>query len=526
MTDGNVFKGRTIARSSDFSFDERFYLFQKARELKQAFLEGKDVSKYRLAEDKGVYLCFFEASTRTKESFKNAANFLGATVQNLDIETSSVTKKESYYNTIKTLTGYNNNIFILRSKTEGVCTWLQESLGRFAENNQLEKPCFVNGGDGKHEHPTQEELDQFTFLEQMNWDSSSIHIAVVGDLFHGRTVHSKVYGLKNFKNVKVDLIAPDIMQMPAHYVEVMQDNGFEVRNFNSLDEYYENGDIATVQYFTRLQLERMGDEVKQRENELRKAVTFREDHMDKVPEETKLYHPQPFDKENPTIPLCVSETKLNGYDNQSINGFFWRVVLLNAMAGNIGEDFDGRAKEVTEFEEDFIEKVDSAGKGRSDPNVGIRPLENGVVIDHVCKGESPEEIWKHLQLVLKVIELNDTGFCGVGVSGDGKSKGFIVMPDKEKLGEKDMKRLAAVSPECTLNVIKNNVVEEKFRLHMPPRIYGFEELACRNPMCVSREEYFEGVVPEFHAEKGQFTCKYCDTAHSFKEIWKAQQKIL
>ena len=28
------------------------------------------------------------------------------------------------------------------------------------------------------------------------WDTSSIHLALLGDLFHGRTVHSKVDGLR------------------------------------------------------------------------------------------------------------------------------------------------------------------------------------------------------------------------------------------------------------------------------------------------------------------------------------------
>lgn len=526
MAQSNVFKGRTIARSSDFSQDERFYLFEKTRQLKKAFLQKGNVDEFKLSTELGVYLCFFEPSTRTKESFKNAASFMDARVNNLDIESSSVTKRESYFNTIKTLAGYNNKIFIVRSKVEGLCTWLEEATTEFAKNHGLDKPCFVNGGDGKHEHPTQEELDQFTFLEQLNWDNSKIHIALIGDLFHGRTVHSKVDGLKNFKEVKVDLIAPGILQMPGHYIELMEDNGFEVRSFETLDEYYKQEDIAPVQYFTRLQLERMGEEVRRREKTLRKAVTFRDDFIEKMPKGTRLYHPQPFDKANPTIPLSITDTELNGYDNQSINGFFWRVALLNALSGNIGEDFSGSAKGVKEFNEDFIEKVSAANKSKPEPKIGIRPVSNGIVIDHICKGEDAEEIWKHLHLVLKVIRLKDTGFCGVGTSGDGKKKGILVLPDKESLGERAMKRLAAVTPECTLNIIKNDYVQEKYRLHMPPRIYGFEEIACKNQACISREEYAEGVVPEFQGKEGIFTCKYCDTAHSFKEIWKEQQKIL
>ncbi len=72
------------------------------------------------------------------------------------------------------------------------------------QRHGIEKPAFINGGDGRHEHPTQELLDEFTFLEQNNFDNSHIRIALIGDLLHGRTVHSKVDGLKIFKNVEID----------------------------------------------------------------------------------------------------------------------------------------------------------------------------------------------------------------------------------------------------------------------------------------------------------------------------------
>jgi aspartate carbamoyltransferase len=47
-------------------------------------------------------------------------------------------------------------------------------------------PSFINAGDGKHEHPTQEFLDEFSFLEALEWNSESIHLVLTGDLFHGQ----------------------------------------------------------------------------------------------------------------------------------------------------------------------------------------------------------------------------------------------------------------------------------------------------------------------------------------------------
>ncbi len=519
----SVFKGRTIARSSDLTNDERLYLFDKTKRLKQAFMDRDEeiLDEFRVKSNIGIYLCFFEPSTRTKESFKNAAKFLGAKVSNLDVEASSVAKKESYQNTIKALAGYNNSIFIVRSRVEGLCTWLKDVSETFAQKNGLYQPAFINGGDGKHEHPTQEELDQFSFLEHLNWDNSKIHIALVGDLFHGRTVHSKIWGLDIFKEVKVDLIAPQVLQMPDYYVKEMEKKGFIVRKFESLKDYYKGKDIASIQYFTRLQIERMGEAIKQMENELREAITFSTEFMDMVPGNTKLYHPQPFDKEKPTIPQEISKTSLNGYDNQSINGFFYRITLLNSVAGNIGHDFKGKILEKIEFKEDFIEKVSIEKKEKPEPKVGIRPVSNGIVVDHICKGDNAKEIWKHLHLILRITKLNNIGFCGVCESGRGKTKGILVLPEEKEFGESIVKRLAAVCPGSTINVIKNNQVEKKLRLHMPPRVYGFAEIACKNKNCISREELLEGTPPEFHRYTSKvFSCKYCDTTHSFKEIWK------
>jgi aspartate carbamoyltransferase len=55
---------------------------------------------------------------------------------------------------------------------------------------------------------------------------------------------------------------------------------------------------------------------------------------------------------------------------------------------------------------------------------------------------------------------------------------------------------------------------------MPPRIYGFNEISCKNEHCISYPANNEGVPPEF-IRKGEttFVCKYCEREHKFREIW-------
>jgi aspartate carbamoyltransferase len=133
--------------------------------------------------------------------------------------------------------------------------------------------------------------------------------------------------------VKVDLIAPTELAMPDSYVEKMRENGFSLRMFSSIDEYVGQEDIARKWYFTRPQLERMGDRILQRQGELRSAITFRKDFIDRMPEGTKFYHPLPRHKEHPTIPTFLDDTSFNGWERQSINGMYVRIVLLSLIGG-------------------------------------------------------------------------------------------------------------------------------------------------------------------------------------------------
>jgi aspartate carbamoyltransferase len=96
------FLGRTIQVVEDLNIDEQIYLYQKTSELKKAWEEGGPLDEFRIAsEDVNAYLIFLEDSTRTKESFRNAANFHGIQVNDFDAAHSSFNKKESLSDTIK-----------------------------------------------------------------------------------------------------------------------------------------------------------------------------------------------------------------------------------------------------------------------------------------------------------------------------------------------------------------------------------------------------------------------------------------
>lgn len=528
----NFFVGRSLCVIDDFNIEERAYLFNKVKALKQA-MENDDkkmLDDFRINDpDFGIYEVFLEDSTRTKESFKNAAKFHLTKVSELSASTSSFNKGESYSDTFNTLAGYSNSIFILRSKVEGVCAHLENQCSQFAKrNNLVRKPSFINAGDGKHEHPTQELLDEYTFLEDNDFNYDEIHLALVGDLFHGRTVHSKANGLKLFKKVKIDLVAPVELAMPETYLNTMKDNGFDVTVYNSIEQYLESSQIATKWYFTRPQLERMGEQILKRQNELRKSITFRKEFLNKLPENTKFYHPLPRHKLTPTIPLFLDKTSLNGWEKQSINGMFVRIVLLGLLGGSLGGDFKPTFKATEEYiDEEYIFEVETKNnsKKKKDYSEGVNPINTGIVIDHICKGDSPKEIREHMALISKIIELDDErGGEWVSCGSDGQYKGILFRPGDKSFSRKELKRLAAIAPGCTLNIIKDNIVVEKYRTTMPPRIYNFDDMCCKNEACISNPAQGEGVEAMFLRTKDhKFICSYCGKAHSFKEIFKSSK---
>ncbi|MDA3833559.1 MAG: aspartate carbamoyltransferase, partial [Spirochaetales bacterium] len=381
----HMFKGRSLAVIKDLTDEERLYLFSKTRELKEALTAGdeKTLNEFRINDPGfGMYEVFLEDSTRTRESFKNAAKFHRAKLSSLSTDSSSFNKGESYADTFNTLAGYDNCIFVIRSKVEGVCRWLDTAVTQYAERNRLPfKPSFINAGDGKHEHPTQELLDEFTFLEDNNWNHAEIHLALVGDLFHGRTVHSKADGLTIFKKVLIDLIAPPELAMPHSYVEVMNQHGYKVRVFGSIEEYLNQSEVAEKWYFTRPQLERMGDRILQKQEELREAITFSRKFLSSISKGTIFYHPLPRHKDHPVIPTFLDDTALNGWERQSANGMLVRIVLLSLISGKIGGDFVPRQPLTLPVEnDDFIEIVPPREKDyRKQYSEGVHPIENGIV---------------------------------------------------------------------------------------------------------------------------------------------------
>ena len=202
---------------------------------------------------------FYEASTRTSCSFQAAMLRLGG--KNIHVDgkgnTSAGKKGETLEDTIRCLECYTN-VTVLRHPTQG-------SVGRVIEN--ATKPV-LNAGDGTGEHPTQALLDVFTIYDELVLLSSQqqqkipLVVVLLGDLKHGRTVHSLAKLLANSgvwdRKLTLRYCAPNGLEMP-HSVRDFVSKFENVQQETYTDLHLASVD-AHVLYVTRVQRERFGSD--------------------------------------------------------------------------------------------------------------------------------------------------------------------------------------------------------------------------------------------------------------------------
>lgn len=189
---------------------------------------------------------FFEPSTRTRVSFGCAFNLLGGHVrETTDVKTSAISKGESLYDTARVISGYSD-VIVMRHPKPG-------SVEEFARASRVP---VLNGGDGANEHPSQALLDLYTLKKELGsrgQDIDGMKIAMVGDLKHGRTVHSLSQLLMLHKNIKITLIAPTELRMPEDIVNDLRKSGHDVTETDDMEAGLVDNDTL---YLTRIQEER------------------------------------------------------------------------------------------------------------------------------------------------------------------------------------------------------------------------------------------------------------------------------
>ncbi len=305
-----------VLTAEQFSRDELELVLHAARRLAGALCSGSVLQTMR---GKILATLFFEPSTRTRLSFEAAMLRLGGQVVSVaEAKSTSAAKGESLEDTIRTVEGYAD-LMVLRHPEVG---------SAHAAAAATHRPV-INAGDGAGQHPTQALLDLYTIAEEKG-TVDGLTVGLVGDLKHGRTVHSLCQVLSRY-DVRLLLVSPDELRMPTDIVGDLQEAGGKVEQTDDLQAAVSACDVL---YMTRIQRERFPDPSDY--ERLKGAYVLTEELLARGHELTVM-HPLPrVDEIDPGV------DKLPGaaYFRQSANGVPVRMALLSLIGGQISRSGD------------------------------------------------------------------------------------------------------------------------------------------------------------------------------------------
>ncbi len=299
-------KNKSLVSITDFSKSDYLKILDLAEEYERHPV--KDILKGKV-----VATLFFEPSTRTRLSFESAVNKMGGKVIGFsDSSSTSVTKGESLYDTIKIVSNYCD-LIVMRHPLEG--------SARFA--SEIATVPVINAGDGANQHPTQTLLDLYS-IRKTQGKLDNLTIFMVGDMKYGRTVHSLLMAMSQF-NATFHFISPDELKMPEEYKIHLRSVGLRFYEHKDFTDIISEADII---YMTRVQKERFSDLIEYERT--KNAYVLKNKMLVNTKENLRILHPLPRVNE---IDQDVDQSPKAYYFAQALNGVYIRQAIISLILG-------------------------------------------------------------------------------------------------------------------------------------------------------------------------------------------------
>jgi aspartate carbamoyltransferase catalytic subunit len=282
--------GKSLLRLRELSVGEIQTILTRA----EAYSKGLRVD----LKHKIVANLFFEPSTRTHYSFITAAHKLNCKVLDFAPSTSSLTKGETFYDTVKTFAQFGVDAIVIRSAQN---EW-------YKELQNINIP-LINAGDGSLDHPTQTLLDLLTIKQEFK-KFKGLTVLVVGDIKHSRVAHSNIEAMQRL-GMKVLVAAP----------KEFQDSQYQYVDFK---QGLKQADVVNL---LRIQNERLTkkmslsvDEYRQKYGLCKRRITMMKTHA-------IIIHPAPVNR-NVEIDDDIVECKKSRIFKQVKNGVYIRMAVI------------------------------------------------------------------------------------------------------------------------------------------------------------------------------------------------------
>jgi aspartate carbamoyltransferase catalytic subunit len=284
-----------------------------------AFFEvaRRPVKKVPTLRGKTVINLFYENSTRTRTSFELAGKRMSADVINMSASSSSVTKGESLYDTVKTLEAMHPDVVVMRHSASGAPYYVASRVGF----------SVINAGDGTHAHPTQALLDAFT-LRRTKGRIEGLEVAICGDIARSRVARSNAILLRKL-GARVRFVAPRTMLPPAP-------EAYDVAVYDQLEAGLAGVDVIMA---LRIQHERLSGALLPSTREYSRTFGISKRTLAFAAEGCVVMHPGPMNRGVEIDPI-VADSPESLVLQQVEAGVAVRMALLYLMAAE-GVDAPG-----------------------------------------------------------------------------------------------------------------------------------------------------------------------------------------
>ncbi len=303
------FLGRNVFDLDDYSAEEIMYILEAAKGMKEINL--REYKKIPTLRGKTICTLFIENSTRTRMSFELAANRLSADVVSFQASISALSKGESLQDTVYTLDAMGIDLYCIRHSSPGSPQLVHKYSG---------KPV-INGGDGRHAHPTQALLDIFSIWEKLG-DLQGLKITIVGDILNSRVVRSNLIGMRKL-GAEVTVCGPRTL-MPSFMEEVY---GCKVEY--DLQTALKDADVVMG---LRMQLERQTEGLFPSLEEYTKHYVLSRHTIKYAKQDALIMHPGPMNRGIEILPE-IADSQQSIIVEQVANGVAVRMALMFLILG-------------------------------------------------------------------------------------------------------------------------------------------------------------------------------------------------
>ena len=326
-----------ILSLSNFSIEDYQAVFELTERFKS--LNNAGTKKIPALQGNLITSIFFEASTRTRNSFELAAKRLSADVQSFSPSSSSLSKGETLIDTALTYAAMGSDILIIRHSSSHVPLEISKKLDK-----SNAKTSVLNAGDGLHSHPSQGLLDLYTLIKFFSPKVlkpeviNSKNILIVGDVFHSRVARSNLWALTAF-GANITLCGPPtlipeeftnfVSSSPPNQLKDPISSRGSIAISRCLEESIKSADAVIV---LRLQKERMMDNLLSSIKSYSENYCLTPEKLAKNNKAIPIMHPGPINRGIEISSRIVDEYPNCLINNQVSNGIPTRMALLYLLS--------------------------------------------------------------------------------------------------------------------------------------------------------------------------------------------------